>query len=274
VPLVGGRLFWAYRAETSPAASDAGAEAFNAAFDALEAEFDSSGTGPIGLCLVVDDPADLERGPELVWPDTQLMLAGYLPDDRQVRIRYFEDAAIGPGLPTSPSLAQTRKIVYEPEAPHPIEPFGGSGATAEDVLELWRREGVVPEQEAQRRVHEVFLVALSPEEGVVGVTTVYLQRNPQLRMDLWYCRAFVGRRHRMSSLAGALAVRARERLEERFLGGEETRAPGAVYEVENEGLKRHFNRALWLPTDFTFIGENDRGDHVRVHYFAGAEVPG
>jgi hypothetical protein len=29
-----------------------------------------------------------------------------------------------------------------------------------------------------------------------------------------------------------------------------------------------------MPTDFTFIGENDRGDHVRVHYFPGAEAPG
>ncbi len=31
--------------------------------------------------------------------------------------------------------------------------------------------------------------------------------------------------------------------------------------------------ALWLPADFTFIGENAKGDHVRVHYFPGAHVP-
>ena len=46
-----------------------------------------------------------------------------------------------------------------------------------------------------------------------------------------------------------------------------------IYEVENEGLKRHFDDALSLPTDFTFIGENQRGDHVRVHYFPGALAP-
>jgi hypothetical protein len=27
------------------------------------------------------------------------------------------------------------------------------------------------------------------------------------------------------------------------------------------------------PTDFTFIVENQRGDHVRVHYFPGALAP-
>jgi hypothetical protein len=51
------------------------------------------------------------------------------------------------------------------------------------------------------------------------------------------------------------------------------RGIGIIYEVENEGLKRHFPLALWLPTEFTFIGENAKGDHVRVHYFPGALAP-
>jgi hypothetical protein len=33
------------------------------------------------------------------------------------------------------------------------------------------------------------------------------------------------------------------------------------------------NKALWLPADFTFIGENELGAHVRVHWFPGARVP-
>ena len=44
-----------------------------------------------------------------------------------------------------------------------------------------------------------------------------------------------------------------------------------IYEVGNQGLKCHFDDAL--PTDFTFLGENQRGDHVRVHYFAGCARP-
>ena len=38
-------------------------------------------------------------------------------------------------------------------------------------------------------------------------------------------------------------------------------------------MKRYFNRAHWVWTDFTFIGENPEGDHVRVHYFEGALLP-
>lgn len=46
-----------------------------------------------------------------------------------------------------------------------------------------------------------------------------------------------------------------------------------IFEVENEGLKEYFNGALWLPLEFTFVGENERGDHVRVRYFPGALAP-
>ncbi len=38
-------------------------------------------------------------------------------------------------------------------------------------------------------------------------------------------------------------------------------------------MKRHLNNAYWPPSDFTFIGENQRGHHRRVHYFPGARVP-
>jgi hypothetical protein len=56
------------------------------------------------------------------------------------------------------------------------------------------------------------------------------------------------------------------------VSGADTRAAGIVFEVQNEGLKL-INDATWLPTDFTFIGESRRGDHVRVHYFPGAVAP-
>jgi hypothetical protein len=65
----------------------------------------------------------------------------------------------------------------------------------------------------------------------------------------------------------------RDYLTNRFDSGEDTRSGGVIFELQNQGLKDYFNRALWLPANFTFIGENDRGDHVRVHYFPGAEAP-
>lgn len=274
IPLIGGKPFWIYRSLLPPQPPEAGAAMINAAFDALDQQFDPTGDRPIGLCVAVADREEMERHPEAIWPETRLMFAGYLPDGTQVRIRYFDEAAIAPGLPNSPTLAETSRQSYPLEERHRMEPLSESSDVGpDDVLALWAREGAVPEAEAQRRVHEVHLVAIDREDGLVGISSGYLQRNAQLRMDLLYYRAFVAKEHRMSSLAGALAVRGRELLDERFVTGEDTRAAGIIYEVENPGLKSYFNKALWLPTDFTYIGENERGDHVRVHYFPGARVP-
>jgi hypothetical protein len=274
VPEVADRPFWIYE---SLGVSSGGrwAATFNASFEELSQRFGRSGTGPVGVCVIVTDPTEMERRPEAVWPDTELMLAAYTDRDSQVRIRYFWGAAIAPGNPDSPSLDQTRVQEYPLEDRYRIEPLTEtSRVSQDDVLRLWAREGALPEdEEARRRVREVQLVATESDAGVVGVSSLYLQRNAQLRMQLWYYRTFVAREHRQSSLAAQLIFGNRDLMEERFVSGEDTRAGGMVFELENEGMMRHFNKALWLPADFTFIGENERGAHVRVHYFPGARAP-
>lgn len=147
------------------------------------------------------------------------------------------------------------------------------GVSEGDVLALWGRELRIAEEEVRRRIHEVLLVATTDGGELVGVSSAYLQQNEQLGMDLWYYRALVASEHRQSNVAVNLALIGRDHLEQRFVSGADPRAAGMIYEVEHEGLKRHFDEALWLPTDFTFIGENERGDHVRVRYFPGALAP-
>ena len=120
-------------------------------------------------------------------------------------------------------------------------------------------------------MHEVLVVTMLDGE-LVGVSTAYLQRNSQLRMDLWHYRGFVAAAHRASDIALTQSLIGRDHLKARFVSGEDTRGAGIVYEIENEALKS-INNAIWLPTDYTFVGENERGDHVRVHYFPGAPAP-
>ena len=280
---LGGRPIWIYRSFLPGDAASAEPGMINAAFAALEAEFDPS--GPIGLCVPIADRAVMESAPEAIWPDTRLMFAGYTRGDVQIRIRYFLDAQIGPGLPNSPS--NSPDVIgggdrdYSPPDRYRVEPFSSADeAGAEEVIALWRREGALPEHgkdapdaEAERRVAEVIAVARERDEGVVGVTSAYLKRNEQLRMDLWHIRVFVAGAHRGAFLAIHLAWSGRDLLEQRFTSGEDTRAAGILYEVETVALRSYYNRALWLRTDFTFIGENQRGDHVRVHYFPGARAP-
>ncbi len=155
-----------------------------------------------------------------------------------------------------------------------VERFDEQDAVGpDDVIALWQREGVVNAEEAERRAHEILLVATEERGDLAGVATAYLKRNEQLRMDLWHFRLFVAGAHRMSNVAVNLALRGRDLLEKRFASGEDPRAAGMIYEIENEGLKRHFDEALMLPPGFTFIGENARGHHVRVRYFQGALAP-
>jgi hypothetical protein len=273
IPLVR-RRFWVYRQFLADGSSQLDAGLFNAAFEALGDGFDETGPGPIGVAVVLDDPAAIAQQPEPVWPETELMFAGYLPDGRQLRIRYFWGAAVGPGLPDSPTLDETRDRDWTLQTDYRVERLAESAkVSADDVLAFWAREKAVKEQEALRRVHEVELVAFTENDGVVGVASAYLGRSPALRMDLWHYRTYVAAAHRQSNLAAQLIFGTRDRLEGRFVSGEDTRAGGMIFELENEGLKRHRNKAIWLHAGFTFIGENKRGDHVRVHYFPGAKVP-
>jgi hypothetical protein len=275
LPLIGGRRFWLYRSVLAPHSDERWDAMFNSSFDVLREEFEESDGARVGVCALLDDLAEIKRASRAVWPETELMFAGYLDDDRQIRLRYFWGASIAPGLPNSPSLDETARESYPLEDRYRVLRLGESSEIRpEDVIGLWEREGAMPEpDEAQRRVREVELVAVDPGGSVVGISTLYLASNPQLRTDLWHYRTYVAADHRLSNIAAQLIFRNRDLAEARFLTGEDTRAAGILFELENDGMKAYFNKALWLPADFTFIGENEYGDHVRVHYFPGATIP-
>jgi hypothetical protein len=271
LPLIGGRPFWLYRAVLLPAAAETAKEMVDATYEALEKEYEHS--GPIGLCMLVDDHALIEGRPEAYWMDTGFMYAGYV-DGSQVRLRYFFDATISPGMPNSPNNYEWDPDAHALEERYRIERLDEiDEVTPDDVLALWAREGAVPEAEASRRVHEVMMVAIDKDDSLAGISSVYLQRNAQLGMDLWHFRTFVGTPHRGSNLSLQLLWTSRDHLEERFVAGEDTRGPGVIIELEHEGLKGWFNRAYWWPSKVSFIGENERGDHVRVYFFPGATAP-
>jgi hypothetical protein len=65
----------------------------DAAFAALDAEFDGAAGMPIGLCVFLDE-RERQLRPEAEWPDPRTIYAGYLADGRQARIAYFEGAKV------------------------------------------------------------------------------------------------------------------------------------------------------------------------------------
>jgi hypothetical protein len=284
LPLIGGRRFWVYEASSPPGDSE-GDELFNAAFAELDAAYQEDRSGPIGLCVPVSDLELMRRRPEAVWEETELLYAGTQreaatlgeasPASTQLRLRYFYDATIGPGLPNSPTIAQSEAVDYTLPPGYRMVPLADTDAAGpEDVLALWQRENAMPDPaEGERRVKEVAVVALDPEDRVAAVSTVYLQRNQQLDMDLWHLRGFVASEHRMSNLATQILWATRDHLRGAYESGRDTRGPGVILEVENQLLMTYFNRAFWVYSDFWFIGQNEQGAHVRVHFFPGAEAP-
>jgi hypothetical protein len=263
---VGGVTFWVYRSLLMSEATDAGPAMVKAAFDALEAEFDPEGDGPAGLCLLVDDRDLLRRRPEAEWSDPRLLYAGYLEDGRQVRVAYFEDARIGPG-------GFVPNVEWPPVEGCRIEVFAEQDRIDEQaVIDFWAREGAVQGEEARRRLGELHLVVGDEEGELVALTSAFATRNPKLGMDLWHYRGFVGASHRRTGIGVHISMAGRDDLRERYESGRDRRAGGVVYVVQNPALKR-MNNANWLPPDFTFVGEDQLGAHLRVHYFPGAPAP-
>lgn len=261
VPLIDNRRFHILRTLLPGDASERFFDVLAAAWHALDAEYGGTAGEPVGVCALPGERERLAR-PQAEWQDPRTIYAGYLSDGRQVRLAYYSGAV----------SAGHRD--WASERGFRIVPFAGQeDVTPDDVVALWTAEAGLSEAEARRRVDEVMLVAIDDEGRLAGVTTRYLRHNQQLRMDLWYQRAFTAHAHRKSAIGTALAVRGREHLEEAYVSGRDTRAAGLIYEVENEMLKQIFPNPVWKPADVLFIGATEQGAHVRVHYFAGAVAP-
>ena len=139
------------------------------------------------------------------------------------------------------------------------------------MTDVWVAEGGLARDEAERRLSELFGIATTRDGDLAGVSTVFLARDPQLRMDVWNFRTFVRPAHRRSHLASGLAVQARRALAERFASGEDRRAGAVVYLTQHAGLASGLVEPL-SPSRFWFVGE-EGGVQRRVHYFPGALTP-
>lgn len=155
-----------------------------------------------------------------------------------------------------------------------VELFAEQDAVGEQaVIDLWTREGAIAPDEARRRVREVLQIATDGDGEPVGVSTAFLLHSVRLGVVLWHYRFFVAEAHRLSDIGVTMALAGRDHLESLFASGRDRRGAGLLYEIENEDLKRYRNDAHMQPTGVTFIGENTRGDHLRVRWFPGALAP-
>ncbi|HYD10171.1 MAG TPA: hypothetical protein VEA78_08715 [Acidimicrobiales bacterium] len=277
VAIIGDRRFWHYRAVLAPGlGDDAFDELFLEAYHELGRQHVPGGAGPVGLFVVVDDEDVIARRTEAVWPRVELYYAGYYDDGRQARLRYFAGALTGrdphPDRPTE--FPADWKELWPLEPGYSAHPYPGDGNIgADDVIDMWVREGALSKDEAARRIEEVRAVGLAPDGSVCGVATVYVQHEPQLRMDLWAFRSFTAAAHRRSGVAFHLVEQAAIELGRRWEAGLEPDLRGGWSVTEHAGMRRMFPQAMGVYSPSFFLRERPDGSTINVTYAAGATVP-
>ena len=271
VGVLGGRLVFVLRSFLAPAAAaDASVRPAleRAVYTHLDAATGRGPGRPLGLCLVLS-PEEAAARPDARWSGPAFVFAGHLEDGRQVRVAWFgEPLSVDPARPPV-----TEMPAWEPgEGPLLLAFAEQDEVGPDDVVAFWLREGAMPEAVARDRVGQVLVVALDDAGGLAGVTTAYLDHDEQLGSTMWHVRVFVAASARGVMVGIDLVVAAREELTRRWTAGDR-RAPGVLMVVSHWLVPHLAPNAWWIPHDFWFVGETARGDHLRVHWFAGAPAP-
>ena len=132
------RPMWVYRSLLAEDSAELWTELFTTAFDALDSEFEPSRGGPLGFCVLLDSSQMRDR-PEAIWPEEDLIFAGYMPDGRQVRVRWFWNAVAEPGLPNSMSIDQSVAVDWSIDERYRVDPYTGDSEVADAILGLRAR---------------------------------------------------------------------------------------------------------------------------------------
>ena len=144
----------------------------------------------------------------------------------------------------------------------------------EELTAFWLAQGALPTREAAReRAPSVAIVARDASGQIVGVSSLFSQRWPKLLNNMLYgYRSFVVPERRRTSVALELAKRVTDVLDEEYVSGRSRECIGMVIVVENPDLARGWPLAVDPRLPHVFIGTNERGQQVRVHYFEGAKI--
>ncbi len=145
-------------------------------------------------------------------------------------------------------------------------------ADAEAIRAFWAREGAnVDGAEAQRRLHEIVVHAVTEDGQIAAVATVAPKILPRLGQPMYAFRCFVGSAWRTNVLPRSLLKHVQEVLEP-YARANGFPGIGIVLELENARFGNTMRRAFWSDTKFSYIGTNAIGQDVRVRYFRGARL--
>lgn len=142
---------------------------------------------------------------------------------------------------------------------------------AKEVTAFWEREKALPQAGvATRRARQVAVVCRAGDGGpIIGVSTAVKMRVPRLLNNVvYYYRHFVAAEHRQKRVGTELVQATRDCLNQRFVSGEDRSAKGLFTVTESRILQQA--RRQGVSPAGTFMGVNEKGEHLRIAWFDGA----
>jgi hypothetical protein len=101
----------------------------------------------------------------------------------------------------------------------------------QQIINMWVEEGVIPKEEAQRRVDEVVLVGFDPNKEVCCVTTVFLQYVKAFKKYFYIFRMYIRKKDR-----GKLKAFKSSKLTHEYLKQQETISRMNMYPLSPVGI--------------------------------------
>ena len=140
----------------------------------------------------------------------------------------------------------------------------GAGQRSE-IAELWVSSGVLPPEEASRRLDEVLMTLRNAQGDLVGVNTVYVQDLLQPGNPYYFYRIFIREQDRGGSLRTAATRVARQRLKEYQAVTPQPR--GIVIVTENRKYERPGAVRLLRRQGWHYLGRGPRGYSIWFENF-------
>jgi GNAT superfamily N-acetyltransferase len=141
----------------------------------------------------------------------------------------------------------------------------------QDARVLWIEQGAITDEAAiKERLPQLCVLARDANDKLLAITTAYEHHSQRLGNDFYAMRMFVGEDARRMQIGFHLLHKLIQALEARFVTGQQTRCIGVLFELENQAVQKARPQAIWPTTGFVYVGNNAKGDHIRVRYFKDA----
>lgn len=128
------------------------------------------------------------------------------------------------------------------------------------VLDFWRRNNAIGNpQEAQKRVHQVVLVAENTDNQVVGVSTVYIQQYQGNMKFYYFYRMFIQPVDRVYGMMEFMTQLTHESLKPVSIPN---KPEGMVVITENPKLMRKGMRRMLAKSGLEYVGKDKQQQDI------------